>query len=277
LLNTLRPHEMIFVWDSERTWRKAVYAPYKAHRQRDDDYKDYKTMCGAARIVLQMLGFSCISIDGYEADDVLAALSMCFPTDRAILVSGDGDLRQLVRKGVDLYVPDSNTLLTSVSAREKLPVPLDLYVDYRMLVGDSSDNIKGVPGIGAKTAAKLLKRYGKPIERITDLHWRELVVNSRAAVRALVEKKALDIVQRNRYLMDLRNPPAKLIAQTLAARAVSIGLLRIFLPSRALPIEDLKLLLLDYEFQSFVEQEDWFSPFVRYRVDWLEEFGHGLL
>ncbi|WP_161975855.1 5'-3' exonuclease [Tengunoibacter tsumagoiensis] len=112
---------------------------------------------------LRYLSLSYLSIEGVEADDLIGSYARLLERDyEVIILSADRDYLQLVNERISLCVQrgKNETLFTPELVKEQFGVEPDQFVDYKALIGDSSDNIKGVPGIGPKTAAQLLQQYG---------------------------------------------------------------------------------------------------------------------
>ncbi len=143
-----------------KTFRDDIYAEYKANRPSMPD--DLRAQVEPLLEAVTCMGLPLLRVEGVEADDVIATLCREAATvDLKVLVStGDKDLAQLVNANVTLV----NTMTDSVLDRDGVKAKFDVYpeqiVDYLALVGDTSDNIPGVPRVGAKTAAKWLNEHG---------------------------------------------------------------------------------------------------------------------
>ncbi len=169
LINLLRDHhpDAIAVCFDRRepTFRHTAAPEYKAHR--DETPATLIDQLGLVRQVLESLSIPAFDWAGFEADDLLATLASEGERrgDDVLIVSGDRDVYQLVhdpriqvlynRRGVTDYA-----LYDEAGIAERTGVTPDLYVQYAALRGDPSDNLPGVPGVGEKTAAKLLNKYG---------------------------------------------------------------------------------------------------------------------
>jgi DNA polymerase-1 len=167
-----------WVLDSGLSFRHEQYAAYKATRQKLSEELQSDFDRGMERIaaLLEANRVPVITCHGYEADDVIGTLARQGVEQglSVVIVSGDKDFQQLVRPGIWLLNPgrggpaDIKEHWVGVeNADERLGVPPSLVTDYFSMVGDSSDNIPGVPGIGDKTAAELVRTYG-PLESILD-------------------------------------------------------------------------------------------------------------
>ena len=171
LLAAHRPDYLGWVHDSGLSFRHERYPDYKATREKLGEELQADFDRGMERIgsLLDAYKVPVITLKGYEADDVIgtmARLGVDAGLD-VVVVSGDKDFQQLVRPGVRLLNPGrggaaavEEQWVTTENASERLGVPADRVTDYLALVGDSSDNIPGVKGIGDKTAAELVATYG---------------------------------------------------------------------------------------------------------------------
>jgi DNA polymerase I len=163
LLDDRTPSHFAVVLDSRTpTFRHEKYEEYKATREKTPE--DLKNEIPVIEEILDKLGVPTLRVDGYEADDVMATLALRAKAgDRpCFVVSGDKDLLQLVDGPVTVLKPESGggfTELDRDGVVEAWGVTPEQILDYLALVGDSSDNVPGVKGIGAKTAAKLLGEY----------------------------------------------------------------------------------------------------------------------
>jgi DNA polymerase-1 len=163
LLEERSPTHFAVALDSTTpTFRHQKYAEYKATRQKTPE--DLKNEIPVIEEILKKLGIPTLRADGYEADDVMATLALRAGRNgtRCYVVSGDKDLLQLVDGPVTILKPETGGGLTEMN-REKVVedwgVRPDQILDYLSLVGDSSDNVPGVKGIGKKTAASLLGAF----------------------------------------------------------------------------------------------------------------------
>jgi len=171
LIQTRRPDRLVACWDNDwrPAFRVAAVPEYKAHRVAADggeDVPDELTPQVPVLIaVLAALGVARVGVDGAEADDVIGTLAARSTTDTEV-VTGDRDLFQVVRADPPvrvLYVARGLSNLEVLGVPEvgaKYGIPGDRYADFAVLRGDPSDGLPGVPGVGDKTAAGLISRYG---------------------------------------------------------------------------------------------------------------------
>ncbi len=168
LINVLRDEEPTHVgvaFDiSRKTFRMAEYPEYKAGRSATPD--EFQGQVSLLHEVLSALKIRYVESEGYEADDIIATLTtQATAQDIQVLIcSGDRDAIQLVSDDVTLLYPVKGvselTRLTPAAVQAKYGVPPERYSDLAALVGESSDNLPGVPGVGPKTAAKWIGMYG---------------------------------------------------------------------------------------------------------------------
>lgn len=158
------PDYVIATFDKGRTFRHEQYAEYKATRAETPD--DLRVQFGRIQELTRALGIPIFERDGYEADDLLGTLSR-LGEDKGldvIIVTGDSDTFQLISDNVRVLLPRRNVgdveLCGIPEIEERYGLKPAQLIDYKALTGDSSDNIPGVPGVGAKTASSLLQEYG---------------------------------------------------------------------------------------------------------------------
>ena len=217
----IEPTHLIVVWDgglsAERT---AVLPEYKAQRPAMPD--DLKPQLDEITGYLKAAAVASFCGEGVEADDYIACLARRASDAgmTVVIASSDKDFMQLVSARVGLLNPGdkSGTVWTDVQVRAKTGVEPSQIVDWLSLTGDSVDNIPGVPGVGPKTAAELLKQFGS----VAVLYARLDEVKSeklRAALRA-----AADAVRRNRELVRLRDDlPCEFSPDELAGKPADAG------------------------------------------------------
>ena len=152
---------LVVIFDAGRhTFRNDIYAEYKANRPEPPE--DLVPQFGLIREATRAFNVPCIELAGFEADDVIAtyARQAIAAGDEVIIVSSDKDLMQLVRDGVSMLDPMRARRIGPAEVEERFGVAPDKVVDVQALAGDSVDNVPGVPGIGVKTAAELIRTYG---------------------------------------------------------------------------------------------------------------------
>jgi len=156
-----RPTHLAVVFDkSEKTFRTAMYPDYKAHRPDPPD--DLIPQFPLIRDAVHAFDLPCLEQAGFEADDLIATYvrQACEAGATATIVSSDKDLMQLVRDCVVMYDTMKDRRIGIPEVIEKFGVPPEKMIEVQALIGDSTDNVPGVPGIGPKTAAQLIGEYG---------------------------------------------------------------------------------------------------------------------
>ena len=143
-----------------RTWRDDIYAEYKANRPPLSD--DLRVQIEPIHDIIRAMGLPLLSVAGVEADDVIGTLAQqaTATARRTVISTGDKDMAQLVSEHVTLVNTMNDTATDAAAVNERYGVPPERIADYLALMGDSVDNIPGVPKVGPKTAAKWLQQYG---------------------------------------------------------------------------------------------------------------------
>ncbi|AJJ12565.1 DNA polymerase I [Yersinia rohdei] len=161
LLLQYRPSHVAVVFDAKgKTFRDEIFAEYKSHRPPMPD--DLRAQIEPLHQMVKAMGLPLLAVSGVEADDVIGTLAQeAEKAGHAVLIStGDKDMAQLVTPNITLINTMNNAILGPQEVCEKYGVPPELIIDFLALMGDSSDNIPGVPGVGEKTAQALLQGLG---------------------------------------------------------------------------------------------------------------------
>ncbi|PHM30665.1 DNA polymerase I [Xenorhabdus innexi] len=161
LIMQYRPSHVAVVFDAKgKTFRDELFAEYKSHRPPMPD--DLREQIEPLHKMVRAMGLPVLVVPGVEADDVIGTLALQAEKEgRAVLIStGDKDMAQLVTPNITLINTMNNTVLGPEEVTEKYGIPPELIIDFLALMGDSSDNIPGVPGVGEKTALGLLQGLG---------------------------------------------------------------------------------------------------------------------
>jgi DNA polymerase-1 len=177
ILTEYGPKATIVVWDAGMSGREQQYEPYKAERKPRPDL--LREQWPQLEPLVEAFGYENVRVEGYEADDVIASLAEQAKQAGipVMIVTGDRDAYQLAENGsVRIMTTSRGITDTRVYDREgvveRYGIPPELVTDFIGLKGDTSDNIPGVPGIGDKTAAQLLQKYGSlegVLEHIDDI------------------------------------------------------------------------------------------------------------
>ncbi|QHN42364.1 DNA polymerase I [Candidatus Mycosynbacter amalyticus] len=165
VIKKLEPDYVVVAWDKTKTAtrkRKEIYPDYKAGRTRPPE--DFFAQIPLLHELLASFGWPLIEMDDYEADDIIGTIAAAATAEdiETCVVSGDYDMMQLLNSHTSVYINKKGADMlrfTEAEFEEKYGVKLAQFVDYKALVGDSSDNIPGARGIGPKAAEKLLSEY----------------------------------------------------------------------------------------------------------------------
>ncbi|MBP5349474.1 MAG: DNA polymerase I, partial [Clostridia bacterium] len=220
------------------TFRHKLYPEYKAGRRPTPP--DLLSQFDACKAVLSAMGLTVLELPGYEADDIQGTLAR-MAGDAGIdayILSGDRDLLQLIDPHTTvLLAGNSDTVPYNADAfREKYGIPVERFIDLKAMMGDSSDNIPGIPGIGEKTAVKLLTDYGTLDEVLTH--------GDDPALSPALRKKIAE------------GRDSALLSRTLATidTAVPLGITLDGVKRREIDNDALYNLFLDLEFTAFIRQ-----------------------
>ena len=185
LVADYQPRYMAVIFDaSGKTFRDEIYSEYKSNRASMPD--DMRLQIEPLHKVVQTMGFPLLSVTGVEADDVIGTLCVKASEKgfKTIVSTGDKDMAQLVNENVTLVNTMTSTSMDVAGVKEKFGVPPEQIVDYLALVGDTSDNIPGVPSCGPKTAAKWLAAYGSL----------QSIIDNAEAVKGKIGEKLRDAI-----------------------------------------------------------------------------------
>jgi DNA polymerase-1 len=159
--NLQKPTHFAVIFDSARkTFRNEIYSDYKANRAEAPD--DLAPQFEYIRKSVLAFNLPSVELANYEADDLIATYvnKILKGGAKVTIVSSDKDLMQLYKKNVRIYDPMKNKFISEEDIHKKFGVDSSKVIDVQALAGDSSDNVPGVPGIGVKTAAELINKYG---------------------------------------------------------------------------------------------------------------------
>ena len=160
VLEQEKPEYLAVAFDVGKTFRDQIFPEYKATREKMPD--DLRSQITRIREMVDLFNIPRLEMDGYEADDVLGSVAK-IAAEKGLgvkIITGDRDLLQLVNERTAVYLAgDDQTYITDADVIKKLGVRPDQVVDYKAIVGDTSDNIPGVKGVGEKTAIALLEKF----------------------------------------------------------------------------------------------------------------------
>lgn len=158
--------DFVFCWDSNTSKRKEIYSEYKAkNREYTDEEIEFdkafrKQMKKLRTTYLPMIGFKNVFIQrGYEGDDIIAEISLhsIMNEDEAVIISSDKDLYQCIDHNVSFHNPQTHKILTLQGFKKKYGIKPNKWAIMKAIAGCTTDNVKGVKGVGEKTAIKYLK------------------------------------------------------------------------------------------------------------------------
>ena len=196
--NLHKPTHFAVIFDSARkNFRNEIYPDYKANRS--DTPEDLIPQFEYIRKSVKAFNLPSVELINYEADDLIATYTeqILEKGAKVTIISSDKDLMQLYKKNVRIYDPLKNKFITAEDIINKFGVDSKKVIDVQSLAGDSSDNIPGVPGIGVKTAAELIKKYGsleKLLEKAHEIKQnkrRETIIKNKD--KAIVSKKLVTL------------------------------------------------------------------------------------
>ena len=188
--NLQKPTHFAVIFDSARkTFRNEIYSDYKANRSEAPD--DLAPQFEYIRKSVLAFNLPSVELSNYEADDLIATYveKILKGGAKVTIVSSDKDLMQLYKKNVRIYDPMKNKFISDEDVQKKFGVVSSKVIDVQALAGDSSDNVPGVPGIGVKTAAELINKYGT-LEKLLKSA-KEIKQNKRRETLIANEDKAL--------------------------------------------------------------------------------------
>ncbi len=187
LIKKFNPKRVIIAWDVGKSQeRLEIYPEYKANRLSRDPQitKDIARQQVDCQKIFETLPVRQIAVNGVEADDIIGNLCERLKGKKLVL-SNDQDFVQLVSNGVHLYLPKQEKLLTGKSVDKFLGFPVKHYVLWKSMVGDSSDNIKGIKGIGKVRATAIIRNGVGGKKKLP------------------IQPAEMEILERNKYLIAL--------------------------------------------------------------------------
>ena len=208
--NLQKPTHFAVIFDSARkTFRNDIYSDYKANRSEAPD--DLAPQFEYIRKSVLAFNLPSVDLPNYEADDLIATYveQILAEGAKVTIVSSDKDLMQLYKKNVRIFDPMKNKFITKEDIINKFGVEAEKVIDVQSLAGDASDNVPGVPGIGVKTAAELINKYGSLEKLLNKAH--EIKQNKRRETlienkdKAVISKKLVTLKKDTPVEEDLKN------------------------------------------------------------------------
>jgi DNA polymerase I len=236
LLREVKPDYLAFCFDSkEPSFRYDIYPEYKAHR--DEMPEDLVPQVPYVKKLCELLGAPILEIAGVEADDLIGTLTRIGRglDLEVVIVSGDKDFAQLIESKVSMYDTMKEVRYNPEGVKEKWGVNPEQMIDYLALVGDTSDNIPGVKGIGPKGAQKLLHQYG----HLTGIYEHLSEISGKALKANLEQNRELAFLSQRLVTIE-QNIPVEMNLEQLRMRPTDR--------------DGLRQILLDLGFKTFVRQ-----------------------
>ncbi|MDO8886663.1 DNA polymerase I [Candidatus Oleimmundimicrobium sp.] len=280
LIGQEKPDVILVAFDKGRSTRVKQYADYKAHRPKAPD--ELRSQFPLVKEVLKVLKIPFFEIEGYEADDILATLAKEAENegDEVIIVTSDKDALQLVspktkimttKKGIsDIVLYDKQAVI------ERYGVPPEKVVDFLGLKGDPSDNIPGIPGIGEKTATKLLQEFGSLENTLSNAD----KVSGKKLKNSLIEFKEQAILSKQLAILDLNSPieinfedyklgnwNEKEVRELFSTLEFNTLLKRLLSIKFSNLIDEQNIELLNPKFSEPEEEKDWINLFKKIKVN----------
>ncbi len=207
ILSQEYPDHIAVVFDTAKpTFRHKAYPEYKATRQKMPE--DLSPQIGILKDVVRAYNIPSIELDGYEADDIMGTLARRAEKENVLtfLVTADKDFMQLVTDKVKIYKPGKQgtdaEIISFKEVKDKFGVSPDKVIDVLGLIGDTSDNVPGVPGVGEKTAIPLIQRYGS----IEDVYKNIDKIPQRGLKAKLESNKELAFLSKKLVTIDTKVP-----------------------------------------------------------------------
>lgn len=225
LLDTVQPEAIVVAFDAPApTFRHEAFVEYKAHRQEAPD--EFRPQVEMTRQLLQAMGIPTLAEPGFEADDLVGTIARRAPEQgyEVLIFTGDRDQLQLINEHVRVCAPlrgvSDLQIFDAQAVQERYGIRPEQIPDLKALQGDPSDNIPGVPGVGEKTAVKLLQRFGTienllaHVDEVEDPKLRERLSEKREQI---LQSKMLATILRE-VPVELRDiPPFQLTPERVQA------------------------------------------------------------
>ncbi|MCS7066384.1 MAG: hypothetical protein NZL85_08955, partial [Fimbriimonadales bacterium] len=225
LLDSVKPAAIMVAFDAPApTFRHEAFVEYKAHRQETPD--EFRPQVEMTRQLLQAMGISTLAEPGFEADDLVGTIARRAPEQgyEVLIFTGDRDQLQLINEHVRVCAPlrgvSDLQIFDADAVQQRYGIRPEQVPDLKALQGDPSDNIPGVPGVGEKTAVKLLQQFGtvenllEHLEEVADPKLRERLAEKREQI---LQSKMLATIVREVPLELHDIPPFRLTPERVQA------------------------------------------------------------
>lgn len=229
--------KVIMCWDGGRSeWRKELYPQYKAQRdygkadpEKAKKYEGLWSQMESLHENLHIFGVNSIKVQGQEADDIIAVacneITEQYNGEKHVMViTSDKDMLQLASDNVSIYTPYKDKVISPLNFYDETGVTQEAYLGYRALVGDTSDNIMGVPGIGDKTAKNLMNKWGH-IDNILSSKGndRQVLMKSKRTAK-IFENQNLQVLGINNKIMNFKFVPYDVDVEDAINKALNVHL-----------------------------------------------------
>ncbi len=229
ILEDERPEHVAVVFDSrEKTFRHKMYADYKATRQKMPE--DMASQMDKLKEVVRAFNTPLLEVPGYEADDVIGTLARRAEKEGVLtyMVTGDKDFMQLISPLIKMFKPGKGggdpEVVDEEGVRQKFGVRPDQVIDVLGLIGDTSDNVPGVKGVGEKTAIPLIQKYGS----IPELYAHIEEIHQKGLREKLITNKELALLSRQLVTIDVNVPLDVDFHKLRAAKQDTSQLIKLF-------------------------------------------------
>ena len=234
MINESKAERVIVAWDGEggSRRRRGIFAEYKAGRKvrlnreddiesQDDSFKNMSSQLSKLKKLIELLGVIQVTADEVEADDVIALICrFIYPDEEKVVLTSDRDMFQLIDAKTVVYSPSRKEYYSRKDIIEKIGVLPENYIFVKALMGDKSDNVKGIGGVGEKTAVKLFPFLAERETNLDEIFSHsELNKDKSSKYKSIVEQR--EHILENVKLMQLSNP----IISPSAARTIRISTL----------------------------------------------------
>jgi len=260
IIKNEKPDFIVVCFDSAvKTFRHTLFPEYKATRKKIDE--QLYNQIPLVKEAVKVLGLTYIEKEGYEADDIIATIVKTINkiNYKIIIISGDKDILQLVDDNVTVLNEHKNILFNREEVYKKYGVYPDKLVDMFALVGDKIDNIPGVPGIGEKTAVKLINNYGS-IENIFSNYIKDVPYDKLIKYKSIIElsKKLLILNSDVPINIDINSykikEPNRDELITFMKKLEFSNLLKELIPQTEINSDDYKSILTENNFVKLLEE-----------------------
>jgi len=206
IIEIYNPDYLVSVFDaSKKTFRNELYADYKATRQATPP--DLIQQFSVIKQIIEKINVPVIQLANYEADDIIGTFAKKFSSQYSVyIISGDKDLTQIVDENITILNTKKGIseidLIDKNAAEKKYEIKLRQFTDYLGLIGDSSDNVPGVKGIGPKTAIKLLNQF----DSIESIYKNISLVSPESLKSKLIENKEMAFLSKTLVTININSP-----------------------------------------------------------------------